>query len=816
VAAICAARDRRAASTDFRFPADVDRGAALKDTNCCAVEFSVLQGFNLSSMFGEAEFGAMSQSMPYTYPPAEPEPQVSPLSPASFLTRLSGGVVLLNLFVFTLVGLSILQSHRQYQDRAEITTQNLTQTLESEIAGAIEIIGVTLFAVKDEFEKQSTAGNVARQTMNPYIARVHSHFSYIDGLRIADERGRVVYGEDVTPDSQASLADRQHFIRQRDNPNAGLVISRPVRSRVNNKWVIVFTRRLNHSDGSFAGIVLASVTLHHLSKTFSELNVGPRGIVTLLDSELGIVVRHPEPQSIGSVIGQKVVSPSLQAMIQAGRKSGTYQTLSTVDGIERMFSYRRVGDSHLIVVGLATEDYLAEWRHESTRQAVLAALFGLITLSAAWLIYRIWKRQFNLVGALARQEAKFRTVADFTFDWEYWQGQNYEILYMTPSCERVTGYPPAEFVADPSLLLRIIHVEDRHAMDEHLHDITHQDGVLVDFRIVRRDGGIRWIAHHCRAISGQNGEPMGRRVSNRDITERKQAEVELRIAATAFESQESIVVTDADNVILRVNRAFTEITGYTPEEAVGRKTNLLNSGRHDAAFYTGMWERLRDTGSWQGEIWNRRKNGEVYPEWLTITAVKGVAGEVTHYVGTQTDITQRKAAEDEIKHLAFYDPLTRLPNRRMLLDRLNKAFAQAKRYRRSMALMFVDLDDFKKINDCLGHDVGDEVLKEVAARLKVCVRSGDTVSRQGGDEFVIVLTEIAQPQDAAAVAQKILEILIEPISVGEHRLNITTSIGITVYPENGTDLAGELMKKADMAMYSAKEKGKNQYHFCNC
>jgi len=238
---------------------------------------------------------------------------------------------------------------------------------------------------------------------------------------------------------------------------------------------------------------------------------------------------------------------------------------------------------------------------------------------------------------------------------------------------------------------------------------------------IRIDNTERWICQRAQVEfefgRSPDGTPHGKPVrclgTVQDITALKRAEMELRIAATAFESQEGMLVTDAEMTVLRVNAAFTRVTGYRAEDIVGQTPRCLKSGRHDAAFYAAMWERIGSAGSWQGEIWNRRKGGEVYPEWLTITAVKNDRGAVTHYVGTLADITQRKTAEDEIKHLAFYDPLTRLPNRRLLLDRLQQAMASSARSGRQGAIMFLDLDNFKELNDSHGHDKGDLLLQQV-------------------------------------------------------------------------------------------------------
>lgn len=292
---------------------------------------------------------------------------------------------------------------------------------------------------------------------------------------------------------------------------------------------------------------------------------------------------------------------------------------------------------------------------------------------------------------------------------------------------------------------------------------------------------------------------------------------DLHIAATAFESQESLMITDADGVILRVNKAFTDCTGYTAEEAVGQTPRLFKSGRHDAEFYRMLWETLLRAGKWQGEIWDRRKNGDIYPKWLTITAVKGSNGVVTHYVGSHIDITERKASEEKIQQLAFYDHLTSLPNRRLLMDRLQQVLASSARSGRKGALLFIDLDNFKNLNDTLGHDIGDMLLQQVTEILKTSIRNGDTVARLGGDEFVVMLSDLSeQPIEAAtqaeAIGEKILAALSESYQLGKHVYRCTASIGVTLFSGN-QQKTDELMKQADIAMYQAKKAGRNALRF---
>ncbi|WP_342619525.1 EAL domain-containing protein [Rhodoferax sp. GW822-FHT02A01] len=303
--------------------------------------------------------------------------------------------------------------------------------------------------------------------------------------------------------------------------------------------------------------------------------------------------------------------------------------------------------------------------------------------------------------------------------------------------------------------------------------------------------------------------------SSRDITERKQNEIELRIAATAFQSESSVMITDANTVILRVNQAFVETSGYSSVEVVGHTPRLFKSGRHDAEFYRSMWEAISVNGAWQGEIWDRRKNGEIYPKWLSIAAVKDEKGAVTHYVGSHIDITDRKASEEKIQYLAFYDHLTALPNRLLLMDRLQQAFGA--RSNRKGALLIIDLDNFKNLNDTLGHDFGDILLQQVTQRLKSCVREGDTVARLGGDEFVVLLLNLSeQSMEAAAISEyigtKILSAVSQPYQLKNHMFRCTASIGVTLF-DSGDHAKDELMKQADIAMYQAKKAGRNAIRY---
>ncbi len=331
--------------------------------------------------------------------------------------------------------------------------------------------------------------------------------------------------------------------------------------------------------------------------------------------------------------------------------------------------------------------------------------------------------------------------------------------------------------------------------------------------IITRDGKVRLIRWANSYFRDETGTITGTLSSGEDITERKQSETEMRLAASVFDnSSEGIIITDPDSLILRVNRAFTDITGYSQQEALGNRPSILRSHLHDDGYYSQLWHELLESGNWQGEIWNRRKSGEVHPVWQNITAVRDSEGNITQYISIFSDITERKMSEDRIRHLAHHDILTELPNRVLFMERCEHALVHARREQQQLAVLFVDLDRFKQINDSLGHPVGDQLLKQIARKFTQASREEDTIARLGGDEFIVLIEQIDSPKDVSTVARKLLSSIDESFSVAGHELFISASIGISIYPDNGTDV-DTLIRNADAAMYRAKEMGRGNYQY---
>ncbi|MBY0432229.1 MAG: diguanylate cyclase, partial [Rhodospirillales bacterium] len=365
------------------------------------------------------------------------------------------------------------------------------------------------------------------------------------------------------------------------------------------------------------------------------------------------------------------------------------------------------------------------------------------------------------------------------------------------------------------LFAALSHAEESHANALLLAELLdgRQDESQAERRYLRRDGSAMWGRSTLSLVRGPLDKPQFAVVLVEDVSERKAMEERLLLSAKVFENtSEGVFVTDADHRILHVNPAFTALTGFTAEEVEGNTPAVLSSGRHGAEFYQQMQRALDETGKWQGEIWNRRKSGELFAEWLNVAVVRNERGQIINYVAVFSDITLRKQTEERLNYQANHDPLTSLPNRTLFHERLSRGLARAHRNHVTVAVLFLDLDHFKQINDTYGHLVGDLLLQAVSERLSNCTRQGDTVARLAGDEFTIILEDLADFRDAAVVAEKILRQLAEPFLLDGHRLTVTTSIGISLFPSDGEDIQ-TLVHNADAAMYRTKKLSRNAYQF---
>ena len=386
------------------------------------------------------------------------------------------------------------------------------------------------------------------------------------------------------------------------------------------------------------------------------------------------------------------------------------------------------------------------------------------------------------------------------------------IVSVNRRCEELFGYEPGQMVGCSTAIVFPNTFDFESAGARQYPTLGAGEYFSEERHYRRRDGTLFWCLVSGCAID-QNRPNEGSIWVYADVTARKEAEEKLRLSATVLEHiADGVMVIDDKGTIVAVNPAFTQITGYTEAEALGQDRNLTRSGRHDETFHQDLWKELVNTGYWRGEIWSLRKNGEQFLEWLTLTAVRDTRGSTTHYVGVFSDITLVKESQEKLDHLAHHDPLTQLPNRLLFNDRLQHAIQRTSRDNEQLALLFIDLDRFKNVNDTLGHHIGDELLKQVAFALSDKLREGDTLARLGGDEFIVLLENVDGQYGASLVAEKLVGMFEQPFMVAGHELFVTCSAGISLFPADASDL-NMLIRNADVAMYQAKARGRNGYRF---
>lgn len=419
-----------------------------------------------------------------------------------------------------------------------------------------------------------------------------------------------------------------------------------------------------------------------------------------------------------------------------------------------------------------------------------------------------------------RSEARYHAIAEGVSDAIVLAGPKRIIEWINPAFTQMFGYQIQDLLGHETRMIYADAKDYERQGDEHYHQQADAQSDSYEMNYRKKDGEIFVGETLGTPLKTEAGELLGYAAVIRDVTQRRHTEDQLRIAAAAFEVDNGIMITDDSLQIEKVNRAFTRITGYSAAEAIGKQPGLLQSGRHSKRFYQQMWQRIQKQGYWQGEIWNRKKTGEVYPEWLTISVVRNDAGELTHYIGAFTDISERKEAEKRIHMLAFYDPLTQLANRRLFYDRVEHARITSGRNQECGAILMLDLDHFKLLNDSQGHQAGDQLLVEVGRRIKQHVRDADTVSRLGGDEFVVLLESLSLNKDQAAsyvneVAEKIHGSLVQPYDLADVKnYRITPSIGVTLFQGQNASVE-DLLKQADVALYEGKSAGRNTIRFFN-
>jgi len=691
----------------------------------------------------------------------------------------------------------------------ERDNSNLTMALEEHTVRTLKSVHQTLADLAIEYRDDGKKLDIAHLVDEGVVDSALFHF-----IGIVDERGNLVLGSAGFP--QTGMGDREIFLVHREKESRDMFIGKPLRGRITGNWVIPMSRRVNKRDGSFGGVAFAGVDPHYFETFYQKADLGKRGIVMLVGFDGVSRIRR-----VGSTssFGQDMRGSTLFAE-QAKAPYGSFVSVGKIDGTQRFTSYRTLAQYPLIVsVGTSVAEALAEL---SVRErayfaaALLASVFLLLASAGSVLLL---ERHRKAKEAMERSDLRFRTTFSQAAVAIVLSTPDGRILDANEAFHKGTGYTPAE---SNTLTIRdIVHPDDLATIIEERRKL--ESGEIEtsaqEMRFVKKGGGIGWASRSTSAVRGPDGRVEYFVSMYRDITDRKRAIEDLAESRERFKQlAESIrdvfFLIDADNSRVHyVNPAYEEIWGRSRESLYEQPRSWADAIHPDdrALAFEKAAEGAK-TGEFDYEYRIVRPDGEI--RWIHVRGfpIRDEAGKAYRTAGVAQDITSQREMQERLMHLAHFDALTGLPNRTLCFDRLQQALAQARRKNWIASFLFIDLDRFKNVNDTLGHLAGDELLRQVAARLSQCVRVGDTVARLGGDEFGMILSDLAKAYDASLVAKKVIEALARPFDLGGYEAFVTASVGIASFPGDSDD-SEALIKNADAAMFRAKLIGRNNFQF---
>ncbi len=679
----------------------------------------------------------------------------------------------------------------------------LVRVLEGQTISSIDAAELALLAVDNVLRVLPASDTERNRKVASLLAESIDRLPFIRAIWVLDANGDMIHDSQHLP-GRYNLSERAYFKIHRDERKRGLYIDQPIISKHGVPF-IGLSRRIERPDGSFGGVVVAALEPDHLRRFYQTIRSGREGAVALVRRDGALLLRVPDLP-----LDRSKPIPRLQLESEKALE-GSYRSVSVFDGVERLYFFRHVARRPLlVVVGLSEREMLADWRRTSLAYGLVSLAFLLLIATLAWLALRELHSRQHLNRALGESESALRAAqrlsatGSWTLDLDTQSGHWSDEMYRIFSRPAGGAVPPlADFV-------QLIHPDDRTVLLQAATRGIPYNGVM---RTNPDAGAVRYLQARSSLVTGRDGKPVCLMGTLQDVTEQRRAEEKLRLAARVFEQTgDGIIVTDSANRIVAVNAAFARITGYTESEALERAPNFLHKGAQDDAFLAAVWRTVQAEGQWRGEIRSRRKNGDVYPSWLVLSAIKDDEEKVDGYVGVFTDLSGIRHATAQLQFMHNHDPLTSLPNRSLLNDRLLQAIDAARPQQRKVAVLLLNVDRLKRINEGIGHDAGDLLLRDVGLRLSARLQPGDTLARLGSDEFVLLLTGGADGGDVNACARQMLDAVAQPFRLDGHELTVTASIGIALYPDDG-DTPGELIKNADTALSHAKESGRNSFRY---
>ncbi len=758
----------------------------------------------------------------------------APFAPRRFGRWIIVALILLNLVAFVAGALSLQNGQEHFEKLAAVQTQNLAEGIEQSVSHSVDKIYQSSRAVVYEVERQLASGSLDYRHIRGIIHQQKELLSEAIGIRVIDANGNSLLGHANTKNPLANVADRDYFVNLMRHPGASTSVSKLHISRYTGDHVIVFAHRINRPDGLFGGTVIIPISADYFKALLAKYDVGIQGMLVMCDRDLGMIARQPENKEHNVAAGRGTLCAQMRSqVIDDGQLSGSFRAMLSSEPIMRTYAFRKLHNVPLYAIaGLAESEYLARWHRDLLQTILLMLAFMAVTCLAGWILYRAWQQQVRDMGALHESHAALKgaltELGERSRALATAQEKGALGVFVYDSVTRVFSVSPellglVGLDATATLNMKsweaILHPDDRQTFQEYRDKevIAKKQPFDHEYRIIRPDNGeVRWIYTFGTTEYDDEGKSVRMRGVSCDITERKRHEEQLQLAHEVFfHTREAVIITGGNAHIIDANPAFSEMTGYDREEAIGQNPRLLLHwvvhSETEAEGYLGIRESLRQGGFWEGEIECQRKNGTRYIQATKILVIRNEQNRPLRFITVASDVTQLRASQNQIKHLAYHDKLTNLPNRVMLADRLKQAIAQADRLGELLGVCYLDLDGFKGINDRWGHDTGDDVLIQIAQRLQFKIRADDTVARLGGDEFVALVSGARYVEEIEQAVRRMLSAIAQPVKVGHTEAQLTASIGVAIYTEDVSD-ADMLIRRADQAMYIAKRSGKNQFH----
>lgn len=766
------------------------------------------------------------------------------------ITALTLAISLLGLAVVLFVSGALLRS-----DLKQLLTQQQTATVALVASDINEALAFRISSL-EELAKLIERGQPG-QRAEWVQAHLEDHpivkSLFNDGLFATDAQGQIIADTPLSAQRMGrDVSDREYFkAALQGKPH----ISAPIIGRKSLRPIVVMAVPLHDAQGRVNGVLVGNINLGqpNFLDRLTENRYGRTGETFIVTPQNRMIVSSSDKKRVMEVLPAPGVSPWIDRFMQGYEGSAV---VTNPHGLEVLVTVKQVPIAGWYTsVILSTQEAFAPVNEARSRFfTYLAPLVVLLIVGLTWwalrreltplmdttrkltqlalsdqplqplpisrhdevgaliggfnhLLQTLAQRQ----SALQESKARFKVLADNAPALVWMSDLDGQASYFNQVWLDFTGRSLDQEVR--SGWVQGVHPDDlQRASRAFISAFKLRQPCSIDYRLRRFDGQYRWLTFHGVPCNDAQGQFAGYIGSGIDITERKQSEERLQLLASVFtHANEGILISRADGTILDINEGFSRITGYSLADVLGKTPRILASGLQDKAFYALMWQTLISLGQWRGEVWNRRKNGELYAALLTISAVHDAQGQVSHYVALSSDISALKAHEAQLEKMAHFDNLTGLPNRLMLMDRLQQAMPQAQRRAQRLALVFIDLDGFKEVNDQYGHEAGDLVLQTVASRMKHALRVGDTLARLGGDEFVAVLLDVSDLHLFEALLQRLLAAAAQPVAVGELTLHVSASLGVTFYPQAEDLGADQLLRQADQAMYRAKLAGKNRF-----